>query len=136
MQNSKAKPLKSKSDVSLLWAKRWIRCAGALLLLVAFSKWISIWEGTEVLAAVDPLTRIRYGTLLTVALFSNFAWRMRRLNFLWVGGRCMALAGWGAVLPAIVWRDYTAILKHPANASDTFWNGGRGQRIGKSFWRG
>lgn len=69
MQNSKAEPLKFKSDVSLLWAKRWIRCAGALLLLVAFSKWLSIWEGTEVLAAVDPLTGIRYGTLLTVALF-------------------------------------------------------------------
>lgn len=42
---------------------------GALLLLVAFSKWLSIWKGAEVLAAVDPLTGIRYGTLLTVALF-------------------------------------------------------------------
>ena len=69
MQNPIAEPLKLQSTSSLVWPKRWIRCAGALLLLVAFSKWLSIWEGTEVLAAVDPLTGIRYGTLLTVALF-------------------------------------------------------------------
>ena len=69
MQNPIAEPLKLQSTSLLVWPKRWIRCAGALLLLVAFSKWLSIWEGAEVLAAVDPLTGIRYGTLLTVALF-------------------------------------------------------------------
>lgn len=69
MQNLIAEPLKLQSTSLLVWLKRWIRCAGALLLLVAFSKWLSIWEGAEVLAAVYPLTEIHYRMLLTVALF-------------------------------------------------------------------
>lgn len=69
MQPPTAEPLKLQSSSSLIWGKRWVCCEGALLLLVALSKRLSVWEGEKVLAAVDPLTGIRYGTLWTVALF-------------------------------------------------------------------
>ena len=69
MQNPIAEPLKLQSTSSLVWSKRWICCAGALLFLIAFSKWLSVLEGEEVLAAVYPPTGIRCGKLLTVAIF-------------------------------------------------------------------